>query len=451
MDIKRVITEFLGLQDINIEDIKQYKKDRRCTIQIRHLKHKVSCHYCETALESVREWHLKELKGPPIGVYTDVTIKFYQARGHCPTCNSKRMASAPFIHPDHTSMTCSFAEVAGRLMEELSCEATARLLQADSMTLWRLDQTRMNYMMTYLELPDDVQLTHLCADEVHFKTKRIVKEKRRSLFSKRYEMEWITNLVSWKDSKVLFNSVGRDKKALKGCLDVLTPEQKNAVQYFAVDVHDPFMSAVREECKNAKLCVDRFHLAKLLNERFDDVRKGEFKASKKALKAVGKTTDFETTMLLPHRRFILVSKEKGLSNPEEKLLKKLRKLNQNIHNAMLIVEYFHAVLDKKKVSSFRKSLVHWYRLVRESKLKPFKKFAKTIRRYRKYIEGYIESGLTTGVSEGLNNKIKALKRAGYGYQSAMSFRMKILQRCGYLNSRWVDTSSFYYSMTMPTT
>ena len=118
----------------------------------------------------------------------------------------------------------------------------------------------------------------------------------------------------------------------------------------------------------------------------------------------------------------------------------------NINNALLLVESFHRLLDRKSVQTFRKSLANWYQLVRESKLTEFRKFAKQIRRYRLNIEAYIKSHLTTAVSEGLNNKIKVLKRVGYNYSNEISFRLKILQRCGFLNSTYINTDRFFYTM-----
>lgn len=114
---------------------------------------------------------------------------------------------------------------------------------------------------------------------------------------------------------------------------------------------------------------------------------------------------------------------------------------------MLLVEYFHKALDKGSVTSFRKALRAWYLVVRESKLKPFLDLCKTIRRYRTEIETYIESGLTTGVAEGINNKIKVLKRMGYGYSNEKSFLRKILQRCGYLNHNYINTIDLFYCVT----
>ncbi|MBL7543749.1 MAG: transposase [Bdellovibrionaceae bacterium] len=138
-------------------------------------------------------------------------------------------------------------------------------------------------------------------------------------------------------------------------------------------------------------------------------------------------------MLEPHRRFILVAREKDLSKTEKKMLDKLRDANKEIHTGILLVEHFHKALDKGNVKSFRWALTAWYLVVRESRLKPFLKLAKTIRKYRKQIEAYILSGLTTAVAKGLNNKIKTLKKMAYGYSNKKSFLRKRLQRCGFLN------------------
>jgi transposase len=94
-------------------------------------------------------------------------------------------------------------------------------------------------------------------------------------------------------------------------------------------------------------------------------------------------------------------------------------------------------------------MIDWYQLVRESKLKPFRKLAKTIRKYRRNIEAYITSRLTTAVAEGLHNKIKVLKRMGYGYSNPISFCRKILQRCGYLNHLSINTDEFFIKWPNP--
>jgi transposase len=206
-------------------------------------------------------------------------------------------------------------------------------------------------------------------------------------------------------------------------------------------MHEPFMAVIRTECPNAEICVDRFHLAQKVNEAFDKVRRSEFR------KANEDNNKFTKNMLEPHRRFILMARDKDLSKTEKKMLDKLRDANKEIHTGMLLVEYFHKALDKGNVKSFRRALTAWYLVVRESKLEPFLKLAKTIRKYRRQIEAYILSGLTTAVAEGLNNKIKTLKKMAYGYSNKRSFLRKILQRCGFLNHQHINTDDLFYCVT----
>lgn len=439
MDFEKVIIEFLGIQQVKIENINIHRKQRQVRIVARQLRGECFCTSCGLVFDAVKDWKTKRLKAPPIGIYSDVEIIFHQLRGLCEDCGRTETAEAKWIHPEFHSMTCGFGEVAGRLMEETTCEAAARMLHTNSFTLWRYDQWRMKHMEKRLKLPENLDVSEMAADEVHFRTFDV--KRRRGLFAKRRQPEFVTNLICVKEAKVISSALGRDSVALEECLLKLNPEQLDRVERFAVDMHEPFLSVIRTECPNAKIAVDRFHLIQKVNEAFDKVRRAEFR------KARDNKDQFCKDMLEPHRRFILVAREKELSFSETKLLEKLRDTNKEIHTAMLLVEYFHKALDKASVKSFRKALVSWYLVVRESKLEPFLKLCRLIRKYRPEIETYIESGLTTGVAEGINNKIKVLKRMAYGYTNKKSFLRKILQRCGYLNHSYICTDDLFYEVT----
>ena len=53
------------------------------------------------------------------------------------------------------------------------------------------------------------------------------------------------------------------------------------------------------------------------------------------------------------------------------------------------------------------------------------------------LKNYFTYRVTSALAEGTNNVIKALKRRAYGYKNMTYFRLKIMQVCGYLNSRYV--------------
>lgn len=441
MDFSRIIIEFLGIQDVIIEDIKLFKKSRRAEIVVRQKRTECYCSKCGLQFSSVKEWVLKKIKIPPLCVYQNCQLKFWQMRGFCEDCQSTSVARVDWIHPKFESMTCGFAEVAGRLMEEITCQAVGRIMKTDPKLMWSLDQYRMEVMLQYLKLPKNIDTSYLCADEVHFRTTRI--QNRKGLFAKRFKPEFVTNLVCPSEGKVLFNAIGRDSVALTTAMTVLSSGQKLAVEKFAVDMHEPFISTIKKECPNAKVVIDRFHLAQKINEAFDILRKYEFKKAKKNRDHISED------MLEPHRRFILVARDADLSKSEMKLIDRLRLANKDINCGMLLVEYFHKALDQKTVKDFRKVLTRWYQLCRNTRLEPFLKFAKTLRKYRKNIEAYITSRLTTAVIEGLNNKIKVLRRMGYGYTNPTSYLRKILQRCGYLNHLSINTDEFFYKWPNP--
>lgn len=423
------------MQNIILEKIEYSKKDLKMEIYCKQDRAYCRCHHCDGPISTVHEWKERTISGPPVGAFCEVVIHLKQLRGHCYFCDDRvRSAKISFVHPHFQNMTMALCEHAGRLMEEMTCEAVARLLRLNPKTMWDLDQVRMRMMKPLLSLPEHINLTHMSADEVHF----------RSLWKKnsvtRPEIKFVTTLVCTAESKILSTAMGRDGKALKKCLSVLTAPQRLLINFFAVDMHDPFIKVIKHLCKNAEICIDRFHLVQSVNDAFDTVRKSEFSLAKKA------NDEFQMKMLSPHRRFVLVEKEKKLEFKDLRMLDRLKELNKNILNGMILVEYFHVILDKKDVVEFRKALTLWYRLVRESGLNAFRKLAKTIRKYRLNIESYIKSKLTTAVSEGINNKIKVLKRMGYGYTNEDSFQFKILQRCGFLNSNYINTTNWFWSI-----
>jgi transposase len=285
----------------------------------------------------------------------------------------------------------------------------------------------------------NLNLKLMSADEVYMRMVK-PKEKKDRWKKDEWQRKFITNLVCYNHSKVIASAAGRGSRSLKKCLLELSEPQRLMIEYIAVDMHDPFIRTAIKMCPNAQVAVDRFHLAEAVNRRFDEVRKAELTRARE------NKNIFQEGMLAPSRKFVLMERDRELSRSDQKMLDRMREENKNIHNAMLIVEYFHVLLDKKTVGEFRKSLALWNRLVDESGLAPMRALAKLVAKYVAYIETYIKTHLTTAVSEGLNNKIKVLKRMGYGYTNEESFMNKILQRCGFLNSAHINTNKWFFEV-----
>jgi transposase len=441
MDLNRLICEGLGLQELIVDRYQFSDEHQKLNLYATLAIEAARCKECYFEFLELHQWHHKTIRLPPFGITKSVYLHLKYPRGHCYHCGKVMAPDLYFIHPIFKGLSCSFVEQAGRMMEEMTCAAVSRLLNVDRKLLWKIDQWRMDYMKKHYKLPDDLDCSQMSADEIHFITRRFNKIKHP--FSARYYVEFVTNLICVRHGKVISNAVGRNYSALRQCLNVLSKEQLESVEFFSIDMHKEFFNVVSRSCPNAEIAIDRYHLVQQMNEVFNELRRDEFKKAQK------RHDDFQVGMLEAGRRFILMERDPVLSTEEKNLLGKLKMLNVNINAGMLIVDVFHKVLDQKSLRKFRKKLGRWYSLVRASGIKLFRKFALKVMKYRKNIEAYIKSRLTTAIAEGLNNKIKVLKRMGYNYTNEKSFQNKILQRCGFLNSRFINTNFMFWHVPTP--
>lgn len=75
----------------------------------------------------------------------------------------------------------------------------------------------------------------------------------------------------------------------------------------------------------------------------------------------------------------------------------------------------------------KEQLLSWIDLCRESKIEEFIEASKTIENWLEYIiNSFIDERLSNGFTEGLNNKIKVIKRVGFGFKDFAFFRIRLL-------------------------
>ena len=80
-------------------------------------------------------------------------------------------------------------------------------------------------------------------------------------------------------------------------------------------------------------------------------------------------------------------------------------------------------------------LENWIAGAFASGVEIFRTIAESFRDKMGYIINWFKRKISSAISEGINNKIKRLKRMAYGYKDIYYFRLKIHQHCGLLNPR----------------
>ena len=124
-----------------------------------------------------------------------------------------------------------------------------------------------------------------------------------------------------------------------------------------------------------------------------------------------------------------------VTNKKRDLLEKLAQLNQRVYQALLLKEQFLSIYVSGDRATAWANLKAWIVAALRCGLPSFEELGRKFFRKRHYVLNYFICKITTAVSEGINNKIKRLKRMAYGYRDVKYFLLKIHQHCGLLNPR----------------
>ena len=184
----------------------------------------------------------------------------YQAVFHrCPRCHHRHDLLPPFKRKD-TGYTYRFEKHVLRMLIGSNEAEVARRLGISAETVRFIVKNQLADGQALVIDPKRV-ITDIGMDEISLK-------KRHKLY-----VTIMTDLSDPQNPKVLAVMAGRDEKAAEACLNLLTPEQRAQVLRYRVDMGAAYNKACRQLLKNAKVVIDRFHVAKLFGEAVDGVRK----------------------------------------------------------------------------------------------------------------------------------------------------------------------------------
>lgn len=409
---------FRSFQGFKLRDIKEFIKERRMEI---HLDSDVNrerlCGVCGGKLGNqhdryrVRAKHLRVMNW-------SVEVVFYREKRHCPNCRKVRSELIEWICPTSPHMTVDLAWWINRLSEIATVLQVSRLESIDKMSCYKVDKYILSRLLQGYNVP---KVTHISVDEVYARSRRQQKENetRDDLF--------LTVIVDQRTHKVIWVSQSRRKEALDNFFDLIGAENCNQIKVVTCDQHRGYAESVREHCPNADLVWDRFHLVESFNEALNEERKLEWE----------KYGDPEQDDDLMHGRYryIFLTKSKNRSERDKLHIKEVMKRNGKIATLEVIKEHFHKMFETQDELQAKVMMSECYEWSWQAKAWNLVKYFQGLLD-RQELWNYFKHRLTSGVSEGINRAIKTLKWVAYGYKDMAYFALKIMQKCGYLNSRY---------------
>ena len=175
-----------------------------------------------------------------------------------------------------------------------------------------------------------------------------------------------------------------------------------------------FKAIARSHGVSVSTIGDRFHIQRLVIWALERVRKN-----------VQKLFD-EKRIYFKRNKHILNKRGNRLTEEELASLREILKQSSELQRAYALKEAFFKVFSMKERSAVASFLSRWLSLVEESGVEEFKSVIKTFTDWNTEILEGLSQVYSNGFTEGMNNKIKVLKRVAFGFRNFERFRSRIL-------------------------
>ena len=228
------------------------------------------------------------------------------------------------------------------------------------------------------------------------------------------------------DLSVIAVLPNRLKETVKTFLESIPERLRKTVNSVCTDMCDSFVQSACEIFGERVVVVDRYHVSKLYREPLDQLRISEMKRLKSMLPQ-------EEYAKLDNMMWIVRKKHECLSDVEKDQLALLYKHSpklKEMHRAALKLTHIFNMHQNRKTALTK--LNRWIASIQKSGLSEFDGFINTLTKYKTTILNYFKERKNSGFVEGLNNKIKVLKRRCYGvFKTDTLFQRLFLDLQGY--------------------
>lgn len=224
-----------------------------------------------------------------------------------------------------------------------------------------------------------------------------------------------TIMVDLKSGRIIYVGAGKGRDALEGFWNRIGRKIID-IKRVSTDLSAAFISSVYENCPNAVHVFDHFHVVKLMNEKLDELRRIQYNMEK----------DINKRKVLKGTRYLLLSNGEDIFDKEYKTrLDNALEMNKPLSQAYYLKEQLREIWTQINKEEAEKVMLDWIRQAQESKVQQLVKMAATIMAHRTGILAWYDCHISTGKVEGINNKIKVMKRTAYGFRDEHYFKLRL--------------------------
>ena len=320
-------------------------------------------------------------------------------RVKCPDCGV-RVEAVPWARGPR--FTRDFEDVVAFLAQQMAKAPIARLMRiawdtvgaiVDRVVAERLDPGRLD------------GLRMVGVDEVSYRKRH----------------RYLTVVADHESGRIVWVRKGRNSATLQAFFDELG-DRRATIRAVSIDMSGDYQRAIRDAAPHAEIAFDPFHVVRVGADAVDQVRRDEWNAHERSHTKTGRW--------VKHTRWALLKAPDRQSLQQLGTLGEVYQRNRRLYRAFLLYHQLRLLYALEDPGLAPAHLDAWIGWAARSKLEPFVKAARTLRRHRAGVLAAIRLGLSNGRLEGLNSRVRLISHRSFGFHSAAPLIALIYLCCG---------------------
>ena len=353
------------------------------------------CGQCGAPAAGLHERVRRRIRDLPMlgrTVWLEVSLR----RVCCPDCGT-RMQQVSWLER-HARLTRRLAEAVALWCAKLPIKHVAEFFGLHWATVREIDRRRLRTFLQALPTPAP---------------RRLVMDEFALYKGHRY-----ASVVLDADTRrVLWIGEGRSRAAVRPFFQSLGSQGCARIQAVAMDMNSAFDLEVRHHCPGARIVYDLFHVvAKYGREVISRVRVDAANRLRQ---------DKPARRVVKQSHWLLLRNPARLASAERIRLDEVLRANQPLLTVYVMAEQLKSLWNAPGPWQWRRLWKDWLGQAAESQIPALMQFAARLQPYWRGILSRVRWPMHTGQLEGINNKIKLIKRQAYGYRDAEYFFLKI--------------------------
>jgi transposase len=310
---------------------------------------------------------------------------------------------APFARY-RSGFTAEFEDVAAFLATRTDKSAIARFLRIDWDTVGRIIERVVDTELDTGRLDD---LVTIGVDEISW----------------RKHHKYLTLVSNHATGKIVWGRAGKDTAALDAFFDELGTERAQQIEAASMDMGAAFRKSVAAHAPGAVICIDPFHVVKLVTDAFDKVRRIEWQAMRQI--------DPVSAKLFKGARWALLKNPENLDEDQAAQLRRFRRRGGTLWAGYKLKEALRAIFHGDLAPGDAPCLLEtWCTQAENAGMAPFAKAAGTLRKHLAGINAALERKINNGRHEGINSNVRLIIRRARGFHSAEAALGLVMLTCG---------------------